>query len=35
MKFETLDDLDDYIKLIYYSSQHDKTLSFSDTIHQY
>ena len=26
MKFETLDDLEDYIKLIYYSSQHHKTL---------
>ena len=28
MKFETLDDLQDYIKLIYYSSQHHKTLYF-------
>ena len=28
MKFENLDDLQDYIKLIYYSSQHHKTLYF-------
>ena len=28
MKFEALDDLQDYIKLIYYSSQHPKTLYF-------
>ena len=28
MKFETLDDLQDYIKLIYYNSQHHKTLYF-------
>ena len=28
MKFETLDDLQYYIKLIYYNSQHHKTLYF-------
>ena len=28
MKFKTLDDLLDYIKLIYYNSQHHKTLCF-------
>ena len=28
MKFETLDDFQDYIKLIYYNSQHHKTLYF-------
>ena len=28
MKFETLDDLQDYIKLIYHNSQHHKTLCF-------
>ena len=28
IKFETLDDLENYIKLIYYSSQHHKTLYF-------
>ena len=28
MKFETMDDLRDYIKLIYYNSQHHKTLYF-------
>ena len=32
MKFETLDDLQDYIKLIYYNSQRHKTL-FSGAIH--
>ena len=29
MKFKTLDDLEDYIKLIYYSSQHQETLNSS------
>ena len=28
MKFEALDDFQDYIKLIYYSSQHHKTVYF-------
>ena len=28
MKFEILDDMQDYIKLIYYNSQHHKTLYF-------
>ena len=34
MKTESLNDLQDYIKLIYYSSQHHKIL-FSDAIDQY
>ena len=35
IKFETLDGLEDCIKLIYYSSQHQKNTLFSHAIHQY